>query len=181
MWSPLPWNLDIIIYFICQINATLTRQWATCDESPHLRQCWWSLWRWHSGPPRTLPCSWCSPRSRSWAYCRHVKAQCQLTGRAGLSEGDIKCVTKWDQPVCEAHAVLLNIQRGELLVVPQSLLLLAGDSQVEAQHGVWLQLHCLTSIQTWKAQFLRWAQTENPSIKKTKICQLKKKNTSIQN
>lgn len=57
-------------------------------------------------------------------------------------------MTQWDQPVGEAHSVLLNVQSGELLVVPQRFLLLAGDSQVKAQHGVGLQLHSLTSIQT---------------------------------
>lgn len=51
------------------------------------------------------------------------------------------------RPVCEAHAVLLDVQRGELLVVPQALLLFAGDPQVEAQHGVGLQFHRLASIQ----------------------------------
>lgn len=39
-----------------------------------------------------------------------------------------------DGPVCEAHSVLLNVQRGEALVVPQGLLLFAGDSQVKTQH-----------------------------------------------
>lgn len=59
-----------------------------------------------------------------------------------------------DGPVCEAHAVLLHIQRGEFLVVPQTLLLLAGDSQVKTQHGVRLQLHRLTGIQTWNTTLL---------------------------
>lgn len=59
------------------------------------------------------------------------------------------------RPVGEAHAVLLHVQRGELLVVPQTLLLLAGDSQVEAQHGVGLQLHRLTSVQTCRHKHKR--------------------------
>ncbi len=58
------------------------------------------------------------------------------------------CVCDPDRPVCEAHSVLLNVQRGEFLVVPEALLLLAGDSQVKTQHGVRLQLHRLPSIQT---------------------------------
>lgn len=52
-------------------------------------------------------------------------------------------------PVCEAYTIFLNIQRAELLVVPQTLLLLAGDPQVETQDGVWFQLHCLTSFQAY--------------------------------
>ena len=41
-----------------------------------------------------------------------------------------------NRPVGEAHSILLDVQRGEFLVVAQSLLLLAGDSQVKTQHGV---------------------------------------------
>lgn len=52
-------------------------------------------------------------------------------------------------PVGEAHPVLLHVQCSELLVVAQALLLLAGDTQVEAQRRVGLQLHGLARVQTW--------------------------------
>lgn len=63
-------------------------------------------------------------------------------GEGGLRGG------RRDPPVGEAHPVLLDVQGGELLVVPQAFLLLTRDSQVETQHGVGLQLHRFTRLQT---------------------------------
>lgn len=68
-----------------------------------------------------------------------------------LAKQDFKEGEGGHQPVSEAHAVLLHVQCGELLVVPQVLLLLAGDTQVEAQHAARLQLHRLAGVQTCDA------------------------------
>lgn len=92
--------------------------------------------------------------------CAWMRTDNQLTERGhGSPAADVRCVTQWDRPVGETHSVFLNIQRGEFLVVPQSLLFLAGDSQVKTQHGIWLQFHRLTSIQTLNTCTLQWAQT----------------------
>lgn len=64
-------------------------------------------------------------------------------GRGGGSAG----TALGEAPVGEAHSVLLDVQGGELLVVPQTFLLLTRDSQVETQHGVGFQLHRLTRLQ----------------------------------
>lgn len=72
----------------------------------------------------------------------------QLMDKAGVAGADVRCTAHRDRPVCETHTILLDIQCCEFFVVPQSLLLLASDSQVKTKHGIRLQFYRLASIQS---------------------------------
>lgn len=142
-------------FSVTEINVTHLRQTErTFNEILHLRRCWLSLSRLHSGPPHTPPCSWCTPHSESSVCCRHARLGDGWQSADDKEEWSL-CLshmnyTKTRRPVCESHTILLDVQHGKFLVVPQALLRFAGDPQIKTQHGVRLQLHRLTSLQTFK-------------------------------
>lgn len=52
-------------------------------------------------------------------------------------------------PVCEPDSVLLNINCSKLLVIPQSLFLFAGNTEIVTQLCIGFQFYAFTRIQTY--------------------------------